>query len=115
MTLSRLTAVLIFSAVACTAQTPLHLIPIPRELQPGATQPIPRGVKITCTTCFTDSSDNFTAEDLTQALAERHIPTNGPFTITLTRAASSSLPPEAQAEGYTISSGTNSITLSAPT
>jgi hypothetical protein len=115
MTFSRLAAVLAFAAVACTAQTPLHLIPIPRELQPGATQPIPRGVKITCTTCFTDSSDNFTAEDLTQALAERHIPTNGPFTITLTRAASASLPPEAQAEGYTITPGANSVTLSAPT
>ncbi len=115
MTFPRLAAVLTLSAVVSAAQTPLHLIPSPRELQAGATQPIARGVKIACSTCSTDASDNFTAEELTRALAERHIATNGAFTITLARGASSNLPPEAQAEGYTITPGANSITLSAPT
>lgn len=115
MIFSRLAAVLTLSAIATSAQTPLHLIPMPRDVNAGAIQPLAGGVRIICATCSSDASDRFTEEELTQALAERHIFSSGAFTVTLTRAASTNLPAEAQAEGYTITPGTNSITLSAPT
>jgi hexosaminidase len=100
---------------ALSQTTPLALVPMPRELRPTATQPIPQGIRITCTSCFTDSSDNFTAQDLTQSLAARHIAANGAFTIQLAHAAAPSLTPEAQAEGYTIAPAANGLILSAPT
>jgi hypothetical protein len=78
-------------------------------------QAIAQGVHITCGSCATDSADNFTSQDLLQSLTERRIPTNGGFTIVLTRSQAANLPPEAQAEGYTITPGTNTITLAAPT
>jgi len=110
---------LVAAAIPATAQTApatvLPLVPIPREIHPAASQLIPQGVKITCISCFTDASDNFTAQDLAQTLAARRIPTSGPFTIQLTRGQSASLPPEAQQEGYTITSGANSVVLAAPT
>ena len=89
----------------------LHLVPAPREIAIGSTQPIPQGVKITCVSCSTDPEDNFTAQDLTQSLAARSISTAGPFAIQLTRVQS--LPDAMKPEGYTITPGTNSITLAA--
>jgi hypothetical protein len=111
----RLAAVLALATLPAAAQTPLHLIPSPRELQPAATQPIPQGVKVVCLSCLTDSVDNFTAQDLAQSLADRRIPSSGAFTIEFTRSTTANLPPEGQAEGYTITPGANSLTLSAPT
>jgi hexosaminidase len=89
----------------------LHLIPTPRVAQPGTLQPIPQGVRITCNSCFTDAEDNFTVKDLTQSLAERSIAATGSFSIQLTRVQT--LPDEMKAEGYTITPGTNSVTLAA--
>ena len=97
------------------AQTSVvHLIPIPREITPAALQPIPQGLRITCASCFTDHDDEFTSQDLTQSLAARGIATSGPFSVTLARSASlTGLPPEAQPEGYTITSTPTGITLTA--
>ena len=95
----------------------LHLVPIPREVQAGPIQPIAQGIRINCSSCFTDTQDTFTVQDLTQSLAARSIPTTGSFTIQLTRlqALPAPMPADAQAEGYTIAPGNNSLTLSAAT
>jgi hypothetical protein len=98
------------ASIAASAQT-LHLLPMPRELQAGSTQAIPQGVRITCSSCFNDPADNFTVQDLTQSLAARSIPTTGGFTVQLSRVQT--LPAEMQAEGYTITAGASSLTLSA--
>lgn len=90
---------------------PLHLLPAPRELQTGATTPIPQGVRINCSSCFTDTADSFTVQDLTQSLTARSVATTGPFTIQLTRVQT--LPDDMKTEGYTITPGTNILTLSA--
>ena len=79
------------------AQQALHLIPIPRTAQPGALQPIPQGLRIACPSCPTDPADNFTSQDLAQTLTARAIPTTGPITITLSRAAT--LPPRSPGRG----------------
>ena len=100
---------------ALTPAQSLHLIPIPRELKAGTLQPIPQGLKIECTPCASNPEDAFTAADLTQSLTARQIPTTGPFRILLTHTKDSVLPAEAQPEGYTITPGSNSLTLSAPT
>ncbi len=89
----------------------LHLIPMPREVQPGSVQPIAQGVRLVCGMCSADPDDRFTLQELTQTLADRGISTSGPFTIQLTRVQN--LPAEMQPEGYTITSGNGSLTLSA--
>jgi hypothetical protein len=53
--------------------------------------------------------------DLSDSLAARHIATAGPFTVQLQRSQNTGLPAEAQNEGYTITPGQNSITLTAAT
>ncbi len=112
-------ALVLASTLARTlAQQPatLHLIPIPRTVQPGPLQPIPQGLRVACPSCPTDPADAFTLQDLTQTLAARAIPTtSGSVTITLARAAN--LPPEMAPEGYTIAPGTNpnSLILTAAT
>jgi hypothetical protein len=95
-----------------TAQN-LALVPIPRQLQAGAVQPLPQGLRITCNSCFTDTEDNFTVQDLIQSFASRSIATSGPFTVQLTRVQT--LPDEMKPEGYTITPGPNTLTLSATT
>ncbi len=105
---------LAFPAILC-AQGDLHLIPIPREIHPASTLPIPQGIRIVgaSTDPTLTSEDLFTEQELTQSLAGRHIPTTGSFTITLTH--TNSLQSEMQPEGYTITPGPNSLTLSAAT
>ena len=100
-------------AQTAPASSALHLIPIPRQVQPGPLEPIPQGLRITCTSCFSDPADNFTSQDFAETLAARSISTSGPFTITLTRVTN--LPAEMQPEGYTITPGPNTLTLSAAT
>ena len=100
--------------VAATAQAQsLHLLPAPREVRANGVQPLDQGLKINCSSCFTDPDDNFTVLDLTAALVARSIPVTGPFTITLIR--TQSLPDEMKAEGYTITPGPNSLILAAST
>ncbi len=100
---------LAFAAIL-PAQT-LHLLPAPRQVQPGTVQTVAQGVRFTCASCTTDAADAFTVQELTQTLAERGIPTNGPYTISLSRVQT--LPPEMQAEGYTITPGANGLALAA--
>ena len=114
--LPHLPAVLLLMPVALAAQgTGLHLIPLPREVRPGAVQALAGGVRITCTACFSSTDDNFTAQDLTTTLAERGISTSGTYTVQLTENSSVPMAPEAHDEGYTITPGVNSITLAAAT
>ncbi len=90
------------------------MIPTPRQVQPGASQPIAQGLRIVCASCASDpnSEDAFTRQDLEATLAARGISSaGGSFTLQLTR--TSSLPPEMAAEGYTITPGPNSLTLAA--
>lgn len=90
---------------------PLHLLPAPREVQPGTALPLPQGLRITCTSCFTDTDDNFTVQNLTQTLATRGISTTGPVTVQLSRVQT--LPDEMKPEGYTITPNGNTLTLAA--
>ena len=67
-------AVLALTTLA-NAQTPLHLIPIPRELHPAATQPLTSGLQINCAApCAPE--DAFAIEDLKAYLATQNIPVN---------------------------------------
>ena len=118
----RLFLPLALCTLAANAQTPaptqtqtriLHLIPTPRELHPAATEPLPQGLRTTCSTCASDPQDAFTQSELNRALAARRIPTDGPITITLSH--TQSLPPEAQPEGYTITPTGSGLTLAATT
>jgi hypothetical protein len=102
----------LFSSLAAGAQA-LHLIPAPRELQPGPAQPIAQGIRIACGSCANDAEDSFTVQELTQSLAARGISTSGPFLVQLVR--SQSLPEEMKPEGYTIAPSANGLTLSAAT
>ena len=89
----------------------LHLIPMPREVRVTGTQALAQGVRIACTSCFTDAEDSFTAQDLTASLGARGISAQGTFAVTLVR--TQALPPEMQAEGYTIAPTAGGVTLSA--
>ncbi len=74
----------------------LDLIPAPREVAPGAVRALPQGIRITCTSCFSDPEDNFTAQDLNESLAARSIPQGGTaITVQLTR--TQGIPAEMQA------------------
>ena len=117
MPLTRISAALlafglaVAGASAQTSSAGLHLIPMPRELHSGASQPLATGIRITCTSCATDAEDAFTAAELTRLLAARGIPTDGPFNVQLVR--SQTLPAEMQAEGYTIAPAGGGLTLTA--
>ena len=101
----------LLTAATVLAQPPV--IPIPREFHPLPDHPIPQGVRITCLGC--DSEDQFTADDLTQTLQSRTIPTAGPYTIQLSRSPLPTLPPAALPEGYEITASPNTLTIAAPT
>ena len=105
----------LFCPTLSAQNTPPHLIPTPREIRQTAIITLQNGLEITCTPCLTSPEDNFTAQNLKESLISRKIPTNGPIVIFLTH--TQSLPPEAQAEGYSISPGADykSLTLAAAT
>jgi hexosaminidase len=60
-------------AFPLSAQTPLHLIPMPREAKPAATIPLGNGIQINCAQPC-DAEDAFAIADLEQTLANRGIP-----------------------------------------
>jgi hypothetical protein len=67
-----LLAAALFAATA-TAQTPLHLIPMPRELHAASTLPLTAGLRIDCADpCSPD--DAFAVADLKSTLTARNIP-----------------------------------------
>ena len=91
---------------------------MPRVFQQTQPQPIPHGLRIVCTSCASDAEDHFAEQDLVRHLASRSIDvvespatTTGAFTIQLVR--DKTLPTEMQAEGYTITPGANTLTLTA--
>jgi hexosaminidase len=116
MSLNRFFAGLALTLPAfAAAQTTLHLIPMPRQVEGVTVQTIAQGITIACASCASDAEDGFTVQDLKAALAERSISTSasGGFTVQLTR--SDALPAEMKPEGYTITPGANSLTLAAST
>jgi hexosaminidase len=115
------------------AQTPLHLIPMPREVHAGASLPLTNGIQVNCAQPC-DAEDAFAVADFKTVLAERHIPVatggNAPH-IFITRystqlghsiynesqpagsAAATSMPQEMAAEGYAIVPDKDGIALTA--
>ncbi|HEU5340411.1 family 20 glycosylhydrolase [Edaphobacter sp.] len=63
--------VLALSAFA-SAQNPLHLIPVPREVRPAADQPLANGISVTCASPC-DADDTFATDDLKNFLVQRGI------------------------------------------
>jgi hypothetical protein len=93
---------------------------MPREVRPLGDQALPNGVRIACTSCFTEADDKFAAEDLADSLAARGLATsnsNG-LQIRLTRLSSRPDPSFTEAmkpEGYTISTQPGILTVTAET
>jgi hypothetical protein len=130
----RLTFTLLVGTLAASAQTPLRLIPIPREVKPASTLPLPAGIQINCAQPC-DPDDAFAIADLEQTLAARRIPIsaapssphilvtryNTPlgsqiYTESAPHTATSSNPPvEYKPEGYSIVPDKDGIAISAQT
>ena len=115
-------AVALSACSGSLAQTPspLHLIPMPRELRPLPDQPLPHGVRIVCPTCTADadSDDQFAAADLARSLNDRGIPTADPagLEIQLTRLVAhpvANFDPAMKPEGYVITSTPGSLIVTA--
>lgn len=107
-------AVLPLAVLPVGAQSPLHLIPQPRQVTPKGDQPLGSGVEVLCPSC--EAEDLFAAQDLREALTEAHIPVvkSGGLRITLERRESdAALTPEMRAEGYVITSAAQGLTLTA--
>ncbi len=102
-------ALLFATAPFVSAQSPLHLIPVPREVHAIAASPLPNGVKILCSSCAGDEEDRFAEGDLAAAFQSRNIPTTvaGGFRIELARLANhpvAEFTEEMKPEGYVITS-----------
>ncbi|WP_035350759.1 glycoside hydrolase family 20 zincin-like fold domain-containing protein [Edaphobacter aggregans] len=110
------------TAVSAAAQSPLKLIPVPREVAAATAQQLPQGVQITCTAPCS-AEDTFAIDDLKTYLASQGIAVNAtsPSTILVTRYGSpvshsilaeamqkkasdapAQFPAEMKAEGYAI-------------
>lgn len=93
------------------AQLALRLIPMPRQV--ANVQAIPVGsVTVLCPAC--SSPDAFTADDLSQTLQDRGVPTGRGLRIVLHRLShypDSSFTAEMRAEGYTIRYAHRTLTL----
>ncbi len=109
-------------------QTPLHLVPIPRQLTQYPDKPLPNGFTVVCLGCDTTtittarptpaSEDAFAADDLRQTLLERGLTIGSGIRIVLRRLADHPDPtftPEMRPEGYTITFADNTLTLTAAT
>jgi hexosaminidase len=87
-------ALLFTTAPLASAQSPLHLIPVPREVHAIAASPLPNGVQILCSGCAADAEDRFAADDLAATFQSRNISTTAPggFHIELARLANHPVP-----------------------
>jgi hexosaminidase len=97
------------------AQSTLHLIPIPRQVEQAQDLPL-SSVTIVCTGC--NDEDEFTATDLRDTLADRNVPTGSGLRIILHRLAQHpdpSFTDEMRAEGYTIHYTDHTLTLTGAT
>src|ERR1700760_595270 len=103
------------AAFAQTPPTPLHLIPMPREVSFKGDQPI-TGVTVECPNCGAD--DQFAASDLRDELAARGIPAGDGLRIVLQRLGQHPDPSFTEAmrpEGYTLASAPGVLTLTGAT
>jgi hexosaminidase len=126
-------AAFVLAATAASAQAPLALVPMPREVTPASTLPLPAGIRINCAAPCS-AEDEFAVADLKSALAERHIATtdalNAPhilitrYTTDLGRsiyhetapaAEISGMPAAMQPEGYVIQPDNDGVALTADT
>jgi hexosaminidase len=98
------------------AQSPLHLIPLPRQIVQLPDQPLTNGVTVVCSACGPE--DAFTASDLSQTLSTRGIPTGTSLHIVLHRLAQypdPSFVEEMRPEGYIIHYASGTLTLTGAT
>jgi hypothetical protein len=103
------------SAAAQTPLSPLHLIPIPREVSYKSDQPV-TGVTIECPGCGTE--DEFAAGDLRDTLAARGLPAGDSLHIVLQRLGQhpdATFTDAMRPEGYTIAYANNTLTLTGAT
>jgi hexosaminidase len=111
----RISALVFALASFVSAQSPLKLIPIPREVHAVADQPLVHGINVFCVaTCPTE--DRFAADDLSAWAQARGIPmgTAQAFPIELARASAHpevSFTEEMKAEGYVIKMIGKSLTV----
>jgi hexosaminidase len=106
--------------LSASAQSPLKLIPIPREVHAAADQPLPHGVRIVCQGCAANSEDQFAADDLAATLHARQIPVAEPegFVIELDRLSEhpdANFTDEMKPEGYTIATTPEGLTVTGAT
>ncbi len=115
----RLGVIALALSTFASAQSPLHLIPVPREVRPAGDQPLASGISVTCATPC-DADDTFATSDLKDFLSQRGITVSdsAPVHILIERYGSplsksiykDALPPgvstepsaEIQPEGYAI-------------
>ena len=62
---------------AAVAQSPLPLIPVPREVRNVGASSLRDGVQILCSGCSPGSADQFAATDLAATFQSRNISTTG--------------------------------------
>jgi hexosaminidase len=110
-----LTLVTFASATFASAQSPLKLIPIPREVHAEADRVLAHGVRITCAApCATE--DQFAADDLKATLLARNIPVTEAdgFPVELTRLSAhpdEKFTDEMKAEGYILHTASSGLTV----
>ncbi len=111
---ARLAFSLLLSTSVSYAQGTLHLIPMPREVTAKGDQSI-SGVEVVCTGC--DPEDSFAADDLRQTLAQEAIilPASGTGLRVVLKRSGAGFPAPMQAEGYTITAGPGTLTLTGAT
>src|SRR3984957_10765366 len=118
------TALLTLSSLAlstfASAQSPLKLIPIPREVHAAADQPLPHGVRIVCQGCAVNSEDQFAADELAATLHARRIPVAEAegFVIELGRLSGhpiADFTDEMKPEGYVIGTTPEGLTVTGAT
>jgi hexosaminidase len=114
MRLLPITALLAIT-VPIAAQSPLKLIPMPRQITQLADQPL-ASVTVLCNGC--DNDDLFAAQDLRQTLADRGLHAGSGLKIVLQRLAAhpdASFTAAMQPEGYTITTTPGTLTLTGAT
>src|SRR5271168_2478777 len=111
----RIGSLLLAVATFASAQSPLRLIPIPREVHATVTEPLAHGVRVVCSAPCANE-DQFAADDLAAALLARNIPVTeaSGFPIELTRLANrpdAKFTDEMKAEGYILTTTTTGLTV----
>jgi hypothetical protein len=132
-TASLLACATLLTTAFVSAQTPLHLVPIPRQIHQLPDKPLGSGFTVVCSGCesasdstdrvttaksIPEAEDAFTAADLRQTLLGRGLTIGSSVRIVLRRLTDHPDPtftPEMRPEGYTITFAANPLTLTAAT